>query len=63
MRIENGAFDRLSSLEWLYLSSNRLFTLSAELFGPIILLRKLKVLDIHGERLFNIFTRRSKKVL
>lgn len=49
MVIEDGAFDELKSLEWLYLSSNRLFTLSPELFRPIILPKRLKVLDIHGK--------------
>ena len=37
------------NLEWLYLSSNRLFTLSPKLFN---LPQKLKVLDIHGMFLF-----------
>lgn len=49
MIIENGAFDHMQNLEWLYLSSNRLFSLSPKLFEPIISPQKLKVLDIHGK--------------
>lgn len=59
MVIENGAFDQLSSLEFLDINSNRLFTLSAQLFSPIISFRKLKMLDIHGRWLFVVHFKRG----
>lgn len=46
-RIESTAFSSLSSLEWLYLHSNQLTSLSHESFYP--LLDTLTVLDVHSK--------------
>ena len=42
------ALDNLMSIEWLYLHSNQLTTISYETFAPI--LDSVTVLDIHGIR-------------
>ncbi|KAK8785469.1 hypothetical protein V5799_008167 [Amblyomma americanum] len=43
--IEAGAFDEMKSLEWLYLHSNEIVTLSYDVFKP--LLGTLSILDVH----------------
>ncbi|RWS07904.1 Nyctalopin-like protein, partial [Dinothrombium tinctorium] len=43
--IEAGAFDSLISLEWLYINSNQLTSISNDVFYPI--LDSVKVFDLH----------------
>ena len=44
--IEMGAFDKLKSLEWLHLTSNRLKHIDGQVFSSI--LKTIMILDVHG---------------